>query len=90
VFIVKCPESVKRKAKKALFRSQYEKVRTASFSRQRRSAIVTSKATEQNDVSSQTLQRYVKKKRSKAHPNDQVSMNSNYKHRLVFSENEEN
>jgi hypothetical protein len=48
------------------------------------------KATKQNDVSFQTLQRYVKKKKSKAHPNDQVSMNSNYKRRLVFSENEEN
>jgi hypothetical protein len=48
------------------------------------------KATKQNVVSFQTLQRYVKKKKSKAHPNDQVSMNSNYKRRLVFSENEEN
>jgi plasmid maintenance system killer protein len=48
------------------------------------------KAEKQNDVSFQTLQRYVKKEKNKANPSEQISMKSNYKHRLIFTENEEN
>jgi hypothetical protein len=88
--LFRCQDGVKGKAKKAVFRRQYEKARTASFSRRRWVQLSLRKAAEQNHVSFQTLQRYVKKKKSKAHPHDQVSMKSNYKHRLVFSENKEN
>lgn len=47
------------------------------------------KAAEENGLSFQTLQRYVKKEREKTDPNMQISMKSQYKHRLIFTDNEE-
>lgn len=47
------------------------------------------KAAAQNRVSFQTLQRYVKKEQNKTNSDVQLPMKSNYKHRLVFSDEEE-
>lgn len=48
------------------------------------------KAAQENGVSFQTLQRYVKKTRCNIDAIGESSMKSNYKHRLVFNENQEN
>lgn len=44
------------------------------------------KAALENGLSFQTLQRYVKKELNKGNPDMQISMKSNYKHRLIFNE----
>lgn len=47
------------------------------------------KAAAKNGVSFQTLQRYFKKEQQKAIPDIHIAMKSNYKHRLIFTEEEE-